>query len=262
MLKTIIDHFDAIVLFDNKSGEVVFKNDEFDAIFEKKIEKFDDLEAVFLEYYGIGQIPLFNVIKINEMEYLVKRKVVQNYILYHFESNNYYVQIIENMKKQASIDELTACYNKKEFENIFNRMLSTLQRYSDSNFAAVMLDIDHFKNVNDTYGHLAGDFILKEMSSIIHEELRDSDVFARVGGEEFMILLPQTKLNGALKTAQKIRKSIQDYNFIFQGTTIPLTISLGITSTTKNDTYFSILDRADKALYKAKNDGRNKVEYL
>ncbi len=141
-------------------------------------------------------------------------------------------------------------------------MLSTTQRYSDTNFAVIMLDIDHFKKINDNYGHLTGDYILKEVADIVHHEVRDSDIFARVGGEEFIVLLPQTKLNGALKTAQKIRKSIEEYEFSFKGESIHVTLSLGITSTTSKDTYFSVLDRVDKALYKAKKDGRNRVEYF
>ncbi len=262
MLQTFIDHFDAIILFNKESGEVVFKNGEFETIFNLKIEHIQDLESIFSTHYDVNQSPIFNTIKIKDFSYLVKRKVVKDYILYHFEDNNYYVNIIENIKKQATTDELTGCYNKKEFENIFKRMLSTSSRYSGTNFAALMFDLDHFKRVNDTYGHLAGDFVLKELATLVHFTLRDSDIFARVGGEEFIILLPQTKLNGALKTAQKIRTSIEKHSFNFNGEVIPITISAGITSTIANDTYFSTLDRVDKALYKAKANGRNRVEYL
>ena len=262
MLQTIIDHFDAIVLFDSENGNVVLKNDEFKSLFDNQVENFNDLENIFIDYYKTNQVPILNIMEINNSIYIVKRKVVDNFILYHFESNHYYMSVIDNIQKQAHTDELTGCYNKKEFENIFTRMLSSAQRYSGSNFAALMLDIDHFKKVNDTYGHLAGDYILRELCSIIRKKLRDSDIFARVGGEEFIVLLPQTKLNGSLKTAKKIRKSIEETKFIFNGEHIPITISLGTTSTMQNDTYFSILDRVDKALYKAKNDGRNRVEYL
>ena len=264
MFETIIDHFDAIILFNQDSGDVVLRNHEFKELFNDKIKSFQDLEEFFIKYYDSAQLPILNTIKIDDKTYIVKRKIIEkeNLILYHFEDNNYYVNVIDNIKKQAIIDELTGCYNKKEFENIFKRMLSSAHRYTGSNFAAIMLDIDHFKEVNDTYGHLAGDFILKQMSIIIHEELRDSDIFARVGGEEFVILLPQTKLNGALKTAQKIRKSIEMHEFDFNSQIINITASLGITSTISNDTYFSILDRIDKALYKAKDEGRNRVEYI
>ncbi len=261
MMERFIDHCDAVIVFDRKNGETVLKNSEFEKLFLIDIKNIEEIEPFFLNYYHSQQTPILNLLELDNITYLVKRRVVENFILYHFESNNYYMNIIENIKKQVSVDDMTGCYNKKEFGTILKRMLSTLQRYSGSNFAAIMLDIDYFKKINDKYGHLAGDFILKEMSSIIHNELRDSDIFARVGGEEFVVLLPQTKLNGALKTAQKIRSSIEGYKFYFNGETISLTISSGITSSMKNDTYFSILDRIDKALYKAKESGRNRVEY-
>ncbi len=262
MLKAIIDHFDAMVLFDSQNGETIYSNHEFKEIFKDTITNIEDMESFFKEYYKSDQNPIFNTIEIDSCSYLVKRKYVKNSILYHLESNNYYINIIQNIKKQAIIDELTQCYNKKEFENIFKRMLATTHRYSNTNFAVIMLDLDHFKNINDSYGHLTGDYILKEVADIVHHEVRDSDIFGRIGGEEFIILLPQTKLNGALKTAQKIRKSIDEYRFSFKGESVHVTLSLGITSTTSNDTYFSVLDRVDKALYKAKDDGRNRVEYF
>jgi len=262
VLETFIEHFDALILFDTIDGKLVFSNSEFRDIFEVELKNLSDIENFFIDYYKSEQIPIFNTIEIKGVQYLVKRRRIKDYILYHFEENNYYISIIETIKKQGSIDELTGAYNKKEFESIFNKYLSSSQRYENITFTTIMFDLDHFKNVNDTYGHLAGDYVLKTLSLLVMEELRDSDIFARVGGEEFMILLPQTKLHGALKAAQKIRISIDEYTFIFNNDIIPVTISAGITSIIKNDTYFSILDRVDKALYKAKNDGRNRVEYL
>ena len=262
VLETFIEHFDALILFDKISGDLILSNSEFREIFNRDVKDLSDLEDFFINFYKSEQIPIFNTIDIKGNEYLVKRKIIKDYILYHFEGNNYYLNIIETIKKQGSIDELTGAYNKKEFGNIFEKYLSSAKRYEDVTFTVIMFDLDHFKKINDNYGHLAGDYILKMLSSLVISELRDSDIFARVGGEEFMILLPQTKLHGALKAAQKIRQSIQDYNFHFNNTEISVTISLGITSIVKNDTSFSIIDRVDKALYKAKGDGRNRVEYL
>lgn len=262
MIEGFIEHCDAIIVFDRLDGSTVCKNSEFRKIFAIDIKNIEDFEPFFLDYYHSSQTPILNLLELNNISYLVKRKVAKSFIIYHFESNNYYLSMIENIKKQVSIDDLTGCYNKKEFEIIIKRMLSTQKRYSGSNFAAIMLDIDYFKKINDKYGHLAGDFILKEMSLLIHNGLRDSDIFARVGGEEFVVLLPRTKLNGALKTAEKICRAVKEHKFNFNGEIISLTISLGITSTMNGDTYFSILDRIDKALYKAKNSGRNRVEYF
>jgi diguanylate cyclase (GGDEF)-like protein len=125
-----------------------------------------------------------------------------------------------------------------------------------------MFDLDHFKKVNDTYGHLAGDFILVEVSKIIKGQLRDSDIFGRIGGEEFMILLAHTKKDDSLKVTNKLLKLISNYQFIYNDQIIPITISIGITSVLNDDTYLSIVNRVDKALYKAKQNGRNKIEYL
>jgi len=262
LLNTFVEHFDAIVLFDLKTGEVVFQNRKFKQLFSKTINTFFDLEEEFIEQYKSAQTPIFNTLNVNGVKYLVKRKKVKDYLLYHFERNNYYSSMIDNIKREATIDELTKCYNRKEFNNILARMLSSSKRYQGSNFAMIMFDLDHFKNINDRYGHLAGDYVLKELSELVRFLLRDSDIFARVGGEEFMIILPQTKLHGALKTAQKLRSYIENYKFKFNSVVIPVTISLGITSIMLNDDSFTILDRVDKALYKAKETGRNKVEYL
>ena len=262
IIEAFIEHFDAIVLFSTRDGSVVLSNGKFHDIIDRKIQNIGDLEAFFIEYYLSEQIPIFNIIKINFKNYLVKRKILKNLILYHFEENNYYINIIDTIKKQNGIDELTQCYNRKEFENIFNRLIASTKRYDTYNFTVLMFDIDHFKHINDTYGHLAGDYVLKTLSELIRNILRDSDIFARIGGEEFVILLPQTKLHGALKTAQKIKNNVENYKFSFQSFNMPVTISIGITSVIKKDSQFSILDRVDKALYKAKNNGRNCIEYL
>jgi len=125
----------------------------------------------------------------------------------------------------------------------------------------MMLDIDHFKKINDTYGHLAGDFVLKEIAKIVKNLIRKSDICGRFGGEEFVILLPNTKLSGAMKLAERIRETIQNHTFDFNGKKINVTVSIGITSVGVNDSYESLISRADEALYEAKEKGRNRIEY-
>ncbi len=262
MLKDFIEHFDAIILFDKFSGELVLQNKASLKLIDKVISNHDDLDSFFQQSGNSTSIPLLDIRNIQGVKYLIKRKIVNNCILYHFENNNFYLDIIEDMKKESSIDDLTSCYNKKETELVFKRMLSSYLRYNETYFTVVMFDLDHFKNVNDNHGHLAGDYILKTLSSVIHNQLRDSDIFGRVGGEEFTILLTQTKMSGALKIANKILKIVEDYEFIYNDIVIPITISMGITSILKNDSYFSLVDRTDKALYQAKSNGRNRVEYL
>lgn len=262
MFKTIIEHFDAIMLFDKTTGNIVYQNKELSTVVNDKIKHIDDLNNFFKEECQLNTIPICDMIVIDNTNYFLRRKVIDDYIVYHFEDNQYFNKIIENIKEESTIDGLTSCYNKKETELIFKRMLSNYLRYDSTYFTVVMFDIDHFKIVNDTYGHLAGDYILKELSGQIKTLLRDSDLFGRVGGEEFMLLLPQTKLTGALKLSNKIKDFIEQHKFVYQGTQINITISMGVTSIIKTDSYFAIADRVDKALYQAKNNGRNKVEYL
>ena len=130
MIENFIKHFDAIVLIDI-NGKIVLKNNQFLKLFSNTIENVHDLEEYFFKYYKSEQIPIFDTIKIRGTFYLIKRKLINQCVLYHFEKYNYYVNVIEKIKKQSTTDELTGCYNKKEFENILKRMLSSFLRYKN-----------------------------------------------------------------------------------------------------------------------------------
>ncbi len=125
----------------------------------------------------------------------------------------------------------------------------------------ITFDIDHFKPVNDTYGHLAGDHILKEIASVVRDKLiRENDFFARTGGEEFTLLLLGSNIQTAADVAERIRQTIQNHSFVFEGKEIPITISIGVSLKTDQDqSWVEVYERADKALYQSKNSGRNKV---
>ena len=123
---------------------------------------------------------------------------------------------------------------------------------------ALPIYIDHFKRVNDQYGHDVGDLILQELSQVISVNIRKSDIFARIGGEEFALILPNNSLDNALTFAEKLRETIARNIFSKVG---HLTISLGVTELKNDDTIDTIYKRADLALYKAKQNGRNKVEF-
>ena len=129
------------------------------------------------------------------------------------------------------------------------------KRYG-SIFSIILIDIDHFKLVNDTYGHIVGDSVLKEFASILKANVRDSDCVGRWGGEEFIIVCIETDTNGAVLVAEKLRDEIEKFNFTTVGNK---TASFGVSSSGKNIDETIILDNADKALYKAKNSGRNQV---
>ena len=124
----------------------------------------------------------------------------------------------------------------------------------------MMFDIDHFKKINDHHGHLAGDFVLKELSRIVQGRIRRDEVFARYGGEEFAIVLPETNLEGARALADGLREKIESSRFVFQGDNIPVTISIGVATLAETDkTSMDLIRSADAKLYEAKRGGRNKV---
>ncbi|MDF1874449.1 GGDEF domain-containing protein [Sulfurimonas sp. SAG-AH-194-I05] len=152
-------------------------------------------------------------------------------------------------------DHLTGLFNRKMFDEILDLELKNAKR-NKTQLAIVLLDIDHFKNVNDTYGHDAGDSILIELSQLIQEQMRGTDILARWGGEEFVMLLPKSgKENSAIK-AEKIRKLIQNHRFKNREA---ITCSFGITEFKIGDDETSIFYRADEALYNAKANGRNRI---
>src|SRR3989338_2415787 len=167
---------------------------------------------------------------------------------------------VEKMHDMANIDAHTKAYNKKyilEFlENEFIRCRSLKKPLS-----LIMVDLDHFKKTNDTYGHLAGDYILAETCRILSQKaLRGSDTLGRYGGEEFMIVLPDIKLQAACTLAERMRVMIEEQEFRFEGKVIPITLSLGVTELdTSVETSESLIKRADHALYNAKHSGRNRV---
>ncbi len=178
-----------------------------------------------------------------------------------------YLDAIENtfneeLYNSANRDFLTGIYNKKYFMDRINTEMSYSRRHKVP-VSLILFDIDHFKKINDKHGHLAGDFILKEMISMIKSQKRQEDLLARYGGEEFAILLRDTSIDQALIIAENLRKSVKRHKFKWEKKNIPVTISIGISifteSTYKNVSEF--IKSADEQLYKAKNSGRNKTSY-
>ncbi len=164
-------------------------------------------------------------------------------------------QLQQELILLAYHDQLTSIYNRRKTKDFLEEYIKYSKRYNTP-LSLIYFDIDFFKKINDTYGHDKGDFVLKELSRIVKLNLRDSDIFGRWGGEEFLIILPNTDINGAKKVAEKIRTAVK--NSDFDG--INVTISLGITQLNMNDDVDSFINRADRALYKAKRNGRNRVE--
>ncbi len=156
----------------------------------------------------------------------------------------------------AHTDPLTGIGNRLLFSKQLEEELERVKRY-DTPLSIIMLDIDFFKKINDTYGHGIGDEVLKKLTEVISKNLRKLDKFFRIGGEEFVILLPGTDIEKAKIVAEKLRELVCKTKF---NKVNKVTISIGVTQARKDDTPDTLLTRVDKTLYKAKNNGRNRVE--
>ncbi|MBY6064809.1 sensor domain-containing diguanylate cyclase [Pseudidiomarina sediminum] len=160
------------------------------------------------------------------------------------------------LKLLAATDTLTKLSNRNRFIHVFSRASQRCQR-SDESLVVAMIDIDHFKRVNDTYGHNVGDEVLRELSLLIRRHLKGTDTVARWGGEEFVCLLPETNEPQGLRVADKIRRQVAAHKFEVVGR---ITISIGVAQYQRDDHNIdAVIERADKALYRAKQTGRNKV---
>lgn len=161
----------------------------------------------------------------------------------------------------ACQDSLTGIFNRREFDRLFTIELSRAVRYKH-NLSLIMIDLDHFKQVNDKHGHLTGDNVLQTFATLVEKTIRDIDQFARYGGEEFVLILPEVDREGARVLAERIRTLIEDTNFgEADGEPVYITISAGIACYPKNGTSEKeIINSADKMLYQAKHSGRNHVD--
>ncbi|MDP9000006.1 MAG: GGDEF domain-containing protein, partial [Myxococcota bacterium] len=143
-------------------------------------------------------------------------------------------------------------------ESLDKELIRARRHARDLSF--LMLDIDHFKNINDRHGHLAGDYVLKEVARLIQQRIRRDEVLARYGGEEFAIILPETTLEGGRALAEGLRERIEESRFTFQGEVIRVTISIGAAMLQESDrSSMDLIKRADDKLYEAKHLGRNRV---
>jgi two-component system cell cycle response regulator len=165
----------------------------------------------------------------------------------------------EEIYRLTTVDGLTQVYNKRYFMEVLEREISRSQRYARE-LSLIMFDIDHFKLVNDNYGHLAGDYVLKHLASVIKAKIRREDIMARYGGEEFAIILPEIDHMNAIRFSEKIRILVENTEFRFEDTQIPITISIGVATVGENTgTPDDLIKVADDNLYEAKHAGRNCV---
>ncbi|WP_284036459.1 GGDEF domain-containing protein [Neobacillus sp. 114] len=166
-------------------------------------------------------------------------------------------KLLKHMQKLIIVDSLTGLYNRRYFDLYLEKTIPFCQR-TNSPLTLIMVDIDHFKKVNDNYGHLCGDVALKHISEIIKRNVRSSDAYVRFGGEEFAIILPNTHLDEGKILAEQIRKAVEESNFIYHNEHIYISISLGV-SLYEGEKVEGFIEKSDKALYSAKEHGRNQV---
>ena len=278
--KSIIDTSTNIVLLSdqksilsaNKTFFTYFQ--EFDNIinFSKKhscICEFFEEEDGYLSPLNDGVAWVEYLVTFQMIKHKIKMKIDDE--IYYFlasaslidEKKNIYALILSDITDQETTrhelvslsikDELTHIGNRKLYDDVLSKQIILAQRYVHP-FSLVMLDIDFFKKINDSLGHDIGDKVLKEYTRLISYTLREVDTFCRIGGEEFVLILPHTTKDKGYLLAQKLRKLVEEHKEITS-----ITMSFGVVEYVKGDDEESIFSRADKALYRAKESGRNKV---
>lgn len=170
----------------------------------------------------------------------------------------FHLKMLARLEPLATSDQLTGLFNRHYFTSELVKQINIWRRYQRP-LAILILDIDFFKKVNDTYGHLAGDYVLQTIAQICQNAVRDIDTVARIGGEEFAILLPSTAINGAMRTAERIRRETEAFSFKYEEKRFRVTVSLGVAELTDESWDITeFMKAADDMLYKAKNSGRNR----
>lgn len=225
------------------------------AIIRKALQKQEPVRVTIKNYSKSGQsywldlsiMPLKNDEGVVTHFMAIERDVTEHKILE------------QKLEILSNTDELTGLYNLRSFNTISNNEYSRFKR-EDHTYSVLLIDIDFFKSINDTYGHAIGDLAIQHLTTLCKNNIRSHDVMARVGGEEFCIMLPDTNKNSAYMIAEKLRTQLNNDPLIIDDNTIVSTISIGVAESDINDkTHKDIINRADKALYEAKSKGRDCV---
>ncbi|WP_134703228.1 GGDEF domain-containing protein [Ammoniphilus sp. YIM 78166] len=169
-------------------------------------------------------------------------------------------RLVEELEHLSLTDNLTQAYNRR-FVELHSKKLFSESIRKNQPLCFLLVDIDHFKKINDLYGHNVGDLVLQQLATNIRDTIRKTDVFIRMGGEEFALFLPNTSLQEGVLLAERIRRTIQGVKIEYRDSIIPITISLGVTEY-NSETLEDLIEKADQALYQAKSNGRNTVVNL
>jgi len=172
--------------------------------------------------------------------------------------NNLELEYMQHILSLAAVDSLTGLFNKRHFDEVFGKEVARSDQAQQA-LSLIVLDIDHFKKINDTFGHPAGDAVLKHVATVVKSQIRAGDTLCRVGGEEFALVLPQTPHILATQAAELIRAAVEADVCDVAGTAIPATLSLGVAELERGEVPEGLYQRADERLYAAKHGGRNRV---
>lgn len=239
----------------------------------KTIELNRDTPIIFISAYAIDEINILQGYKSGCIDYITKpfdADILISKINLFLKLDQQRREIIEankiinqqnkKLSIQATHDGLTGIYNRSHFTKLFQREISIAKRHHIE-LSILLIDIDYFKVVNDTNGHLFGDYVLKKFAELVQGMIRETDIFARYGGEEFIVILPGSTISGAKLLAEKIRQRIEKYKFTNGTISWQLTISIGVSSNSIVNSLSpkKLIHFADKGLYHAKNTGRNMV---
>ncbi|MGB6127219.1 MAG: GGDEF domain-containing protein [Psychrilyobacter sp.] len=227
----------------------------------KKIKKSDIFKAVVKDFNVCNDHPEVLKLLIEHRSQIAHNKIQRNL----FKSLiNDYVKLTKKLEDNleyvthlSETDHLTKAYNRLKFNEVIKVEILKSKRYK-TDLSILMFDIDFFKKINDKYGHDKGDLVLVEISKLVKELIREIDIFCRWGGEEFMVLLPNTSLKFAVLIAERIRKSIHNLEI---EKIEKVSCSFGVVSFDFDESLDAFIKRVDNKLYTAKNNGRNRVEY-
>jgi diguanylate cyclase (GGDEF)-like protein len=172
--------------------------------------------------------------------------------------NSVELEYMQHILNLATVDSLTQLFNKRHFDDVFAKEIARAEP-AQNPLSLIVLDIDHFKRINDSFGHPVGDSVLQHVASVVKAQIRQNDCLCRVGGEEFALILPQTPHSLALQAAELIRAAVEYSVCDVAGSPVPATLSLGVAEFAHGDTPGQLYQRADERLYAAKRSGRNRV---
>ncbi len=252
-----VNDFDEFI--STKKNIFDFFEEEFGFISKEQINKQDSWIKYIKDLSEIDRI-----VKIKDKQQ--EERIFAINVDYYENKCDYYVFSLTDITKlkeksnlleyQVSHDKLTGLFNRNKFDDIYSKEIKRAKRYGND-LSMVIFDLDNFKQINDNYGHLVGDEVLKEVANITVNSVREQDISVRWGGEEFLVLLPQTNLAGAVAAANKIKTSI--ITQVISSKSLNVTASFGVSQLLENDDEVSFISRSDGLLYEAKKTGKNKV---